>query len=243
MIEVQATNQVSTKGPISFEKHGLKAVDVRKSFRAPNGDRVEVLRGVTLDVSPGESVAIIGASGSGKSTLLHLLGGLDTPDHGTISIGKVDLGQLRGSEVAGFREKQVGFVFQFHYLLSDLTAIENVSLPLLISRHTMRKARAEALRLLTEIGMELQADYPVTQLSGGEQQRIAVARAMICQPALLIADEPTGNLDTLLATEVAGLLVNYAKAESRITLIATHNESVARLCDRVLELKNGRIYP
>ena len=157
-----------------------------------------------------------GASGSGKSTLLHLLGGLETADHGTITLNGTD-----------GRRRQIGFVFQFHYLLSDLSAVENVALPLLIARHNSRQAHERALGLLKEAGLEARADHPVSHLSGGEQQRVAVARALVTEPKLLLADEPTGNLDAAISEEIARTLVTYAHKHSAILIIATHSATLA----------------
>jgi lipoprotein-releasing system ATP-binding protein len=208
----------------------ISVVDLRKSFIAPNGERLEVLRGVTFSAAPGESIAITGPSGSGKSTLLHLLGGLETADHGTIEF----------SGTNGQRQ-QIGFVFQFHYLLPDLTAVENVALPLLIARRQSNRAIELARNLLKEAGLEARADHPVTHLSGGEQQRVAVARALINEPKLLLADEPTGNLDDALSQELGHALVSYARKHSAVTLIATHNANLAQMCDRLVILESGRL--
>jgi lipoprotein-releasing system ATP-binding protein len=209
----------------------ISVVDLRKSFTAPTGARLEVLRGVTFAANAGESIAITGASGSGKSTLLHLLGGLETADHGTIT--------LDGSN----GRQQIGFVFQFHYLLSDLSAVENVALPLLIARHKRGRAFERALALLKAAGLETRADHPVLHLSGGEQQRVAVARALITEPKLLLADEPTGNLDAAVGEDIAQALVNYAHNNSAVLIIATHSPAVAEMCDRSLVLEGGRIKP
>ena len=213
----------------------ISVVDLRKSFTAPNGERLDVLRGVTFNANAGESIAITGASGSGKSTLLHLLGGLETADHGAITLD----GTLDGSN--GRRE--IGFVFQFHYLLSDLSAVENVALPLLIARRKPRHAFERALALLKKASLELRADHPVSHLSGGEQQRVAVARALVTEPKLLLADEPTGNLDAAIGEEIGLTLVDYARKHSAITIIATHSTGLARLCDRSLVLEGGRLVP
>ncbi len=210
----------------------ISVVDLRKSFVSPNGERVEVLRGVTFTANAGETIAITGASGSGKSTLLHLLGGLETADHGSI--------ELNG---ANGRRQEIGFVFQFHYLLADLSAVENVALPLLIARQTSRQAYERALSLLKEEGLETRADHPVSHLSGGEQQRVAVARALITGPKLLLADEPTGNLDAAIGEEIAQTLVTYAHKHSAITVIATHSATLAGMCDRSLLLESGRLIP
>ena len=208
----------------------ISVVDLRKSFVAPNGERLEVLCGITFNANTGETVAITGASGSGKSTLLHLLGGLETPDHGSLT--------LNGTNG---RRNEIGFVFQFHYLLPDLSAVENVALPLLIARRGTRIAFERAKSLLMDAGLESRADHPVSHLSGGEQQRVAVARALVTEPKLLLADEPTGNLDAETGAEIARTLVEYARKHSAITIVATHSESLARLCDRSLVLKNGRL--
>jgi lipoprotein-releasing system ATP-binding protein len=207
----------------------MSVVDVRKSFVAPNGERIEVLRGVTFAAKAGESIAITGASGSGKSTLLHLLGGLETPDHGSITLD-------------GDR-KETGFVFQFHYLLPDLSAVENVALPLMIARWKKRRAFERALELLRETGLSDRSNHPISHLSGGEQQRVAVARALVTEPTLLLADEPTGNLDEAISEQIGHTLVDYAHKHSAITIIATHSASLARMCDRLLVLESGKVYP
>ena len=205
----------------------INVVDLRKSFVAPNGERLDVLRGVDFGAADGESIAITGASGSGKSTLLHLLGGLETPDHGTIS--------LDGA-------RRIGFVFQFHYLLPDLSAVENVALPLLISRWSRKRAFTRASELLEDTGLADRADHPISHLSGGEQQRVAVVRALITDPKLLLADEPTGNLDEAISDQIGHTLVDYARKHSAITIIATHSPRLAGLCDRSLVLEGGRTH-
>ena len=205
-------------------RSGLEVVDLRKSFSAPSGERIEVLRGVTFAIKPGECVAITGASGSGKSTLLHLIGGLEEADHGSLT---------------AFRRDQVGFVFQFHYLLPDLTARENVALPLLIKRS--KNAFDRAARLLEKNGLGDRLDHVVSHLSGGEQQRVAVARALITEPELILADEPTGNLDLSISEQIGRSLLDYVRDHSRMALIATHSPSLAQLCDYSLVLEDGRL--
>ncbi|HSE17059.1 MAG TPA: ABC transporter ATP-binding protein [Pyrinomonadaceae bacterium] len=205
----------------------ISVVDLRKSFVAPDGERIEVLRGVNFAANAGESIAITGASGSGKSTLLHLLGGLETPDHGEITVD-------------GHR-KEIGFVFQFHYLLPDLSAVENVALPLLIARWKKKRAFERAMELLRETGLSERAYHPISHLSGGEQQRVAVARALVTEPTLLLADEPTGNLDEKISEQIGRALVHYAHKHPAITIIATHSLSLAGMCDRTLVLENGRV--
>jgi len=202
----------------------ISVVDLRKSFVAPSGERIEVLRGVTFTANAGESIAIRGRSGSGKSTLLHLLGGLETPDHGNIA-----------------HPKEIGFVFQFHYLLPDLSAVENVALPLLIARWKKRRAFERATELLRKTGLGDRAEHPIAHLSGGEQQRVAVARALITEPKLLLADEPTGNLDEAISEQIGRTLVDYAHEHSAITIIATHSATLAGICGRTLTLANGRL--
>jgi lipoprotein-releasing system ATP-binding protein len=204
----------------------LEVVDLRKSFSAPNGDRIDVLRGLTFTVQCGECVAITGASGTGKSTLLHLIGGLETADHGTLT---------------SFRREQIGFVFQFHYLMPDLAAIENVALPLLIARQKRDRAFARAAELLKESALGDRLDHPISHLSGGEQQRVAVARALITEPQLVLADEPTGNLDASIGDGIGRTLVSYAKTRPAIVVIATHSASLAQLCDYSLVLEGGRL--
>jgi lipoprotein-releasing system ATP-binding protein len=224
------------------EELGLLVTDLRKSFQAPDGSRIEVLRGLSLAVAPAESVAIMGASGSGKSTLLHLLGGLEEPNHGSITLKQVDVTSLGRQASSGFRQTQIGFVFQFHYLLGDLTAAENVALPLLIQRQRTGDAFMRANVRLAEFGLEHRARHPVVHLSGGEQQRVALARALVTEPNLILADEPTGNLDTSISEEIAKTLTNYVKKHSRMAVIATHNPDLARMCDRVLMLEEGRLH-
>jgi len=208
----------------------ISVFDLRKSFIAPDGQRIDVLRGVTFTANAGESIAITGASGSGKSTLLHLLGGLDAADHGTIS--------LNGD---GSSRQRIGFVFQFHYLLPDLSAVENVALPLLIARWKRNRAFERAINFLEETGLGDRLEHPISHLSGGEQQRVAVARALVSEPKLLLADEPTGNLDEGTSEQIGHALVEYAHKHSAITIVATHSASLARLCDRVLVLESGKM--
>ena len=202
---------------------------------------IEVLRGVSLSVSPGEIVAISGASGAGKSTLLHLLGGLEAADRGTIRLGGFSITEARPAALSRFRGDQVGFVFQFHYLLPDLTARENVALPLMISRVARTESLRRATEALTSIGLGARVEHRIGDLSGGEQQRVAVARALISKPRMILADEPTGNLDASIGNEIGAALVSYCRRQGAIVVIATHNEQLARLCDRVLLLKEGKV--
>ncbi|MDQ3472349.1 MAG: ABC transporter ATP-binding protein [Acidobacteriota bacterium] len=203
---------------------------------------IEVLRGVSFRAKAGEAVGIIGASGAGKSTLLHLVGGLEAADHGRIVLGPFEVGRASVPALARFRRTHIGLVFQFHHLLSDLNAAENVALPLLIARTGRREALAQAVQSLGNLALGSRVAHPVGHLSGGEQQRVAVCRALITQPSLVLADEPTGNLDASFAEEIGETLVAYARNRGAIVLLATHNERVAQLCDRILILRDGRLH-
>ncbi len=220
---------------------GLRVSDLRKSYSSPSGDRIEVLRSVSFSVSPGESVAIVGPSGTGKSTLLNLLGGLDTPDHGLISVGPFEISSASSSTLAQFRNQKLGFIFQFHHLMLDLTAAENVGLPLMIRRVTRSRALLSAREMLALAGLRERGDHLAPHLSGGEQQRVAVCRALITSPSVVLADEPTGNLDTANSDIVARSLTDYARKNGKVVVIATHNQKLAGLCDRTLQLQDGRL--
>lgn len=218
----------------------LVADDVTKGYRL--GRRwIEVLRGVRLTVSRGDFLAIRGASGAGKSTLLHLLGGLDTPDGGEILFAGRNLGRMRARELALFRNRKIGFVFQAYHLLPELDALENVCLPARMARTPPAAARERGRQLLARVGLAERLDHRPYELSGGEQQRVAIARALINEPELLLADEPTGNLDSHTGDEIIALLLSL-RAEQRTTLlVATHDARVAARAPRVLELADGRI--
>lgn len=223
-----------------MDEFGLDVVDLRKSFEAPNGDRIEVLRGVTFNAKHGEVVAITGPSGSGKSTLLHLLGGLDTADHGTITFDGNEITSLDERKLSALRRTQIGFVFQFHNLLPDLSAIENVALPLMIAREKRGYAYERAASLLHDARLDDREDHPLSHLSGGEQQRVALARALVTHPRLLLADEPTGNVDAAIGEELGKALVSYARNNGAVAIMATHSPSLAALCDRVFVLEVGK---
>jgi lipoprotein-releasing system ATP-binding protein len=217
--------------------------DLRKAFKTPGGAAIEVLRGVSFALGAGEMAAIMGPSGAGKSTLLHLVGGLDAPDTGEIKLDAFDLTRARAARLTRFRNTQIGFVFQFHHLLPDLTAAENVSMPLLINRVARRDAMRRAEEMLERVGLTGRISAArVGLLSGGEQQRVAIARACITRPRLILADEPTGNLDARAGDETGALLASFSRAEGAAVLVATHNERLARLCDRVLLLSDGRLH-
>jgi lipoprotein-releasing system ATP-binding protein len=218
----------------------LRINNLRKAFRSPTGKSVEVLLDVSFSVAAGETVAIMGASGAGKSTLLNLLGGLESGDG-----GKIEFSRLETAEVTAryhpWPGNLAGFVFQFHYLLPDLTAAENVALPLMIGRVSTRQSMRRAVTALQGIGLGDRLAHKIGDLSGGEQQRVAVARALVTNPLLVLADEPTGNLDSSIADEIGALLLDYCHRHGAIVIIATHNDRLAAICDRVLLLEQGRI--
>lgn len=215
--------------------------DLAKAFRTPAGEKLAVLRGVSFSAEAGEMLAIMGASGAGKSTLLQLLGGLEEADGGTIHLSEFAVVSARAAALARYRNEIVGFVFQFHHLLPDLTAAENVALPLRISRLGERESRVRALEMLASMGLDERTSHPVSHLSGGEQQRVALARALVKRPRLVLADEPTGNLDASLGDTIAELLNAYCCRERAIVLIATHSPRTATACDRTLILEDGKI--
>ncbi len=205
--------------------------------------RVEVLRGVDLTVEPGEMVAIVGPSGSGKSTLLHLLGALDRPDGGSVEVGGLLLTSLSGAQMAAFRNRTIGFVFQFHQLLPDFTALENVMLPGRIAGLDPRQVLANARRLLLEVGLEERLDHFPNQLSGGERQRVALCRALVLEPPLLLADEPTGNLDPASGDNVFALLLDLQARHRTTGILVTHNPEIAERCTRIQKLDGGVLQP
>ena len=219
----------------------LNVSDLCKSFLSPAGERIDVLKGVSFEVTAGDSIAITGASGAGKSTLLHLLGGLERSDKGQIDLNGFSISRLSNSAAADLRRRQIGFIFQFHHLLPDLTARENVALPLMVSGHSQSEAMGRARDALERFGLEQRMDHPITYLSGGEQQRVAVSRALITEPLLLLADEPTGNLDAAIGEEINEILVAYAREREAILVMATHNETFAGMCTEVRVLKDGRL--
>ena len=205
--------------------------------------RIHVLRDLELTVAEGEMVAVIGASGVGKSTLLHLLGGLDRPDAGEISIAGTQLSSMNDSTLVAFRNTNVGFVFQFHHLLPEFSALENVEMPMRIARLPLDEAGRRATALLARVGLAERLAHRPGMLSGGEQQRVAVARALVMNPALLLADEPTGDLDETTAESLHALLREMHAERKLTSIIATHNPRLAAACDRVLRLEQGRLQP
>jgi lipoprotein-releasing system ATP-binding protein len=220
----------------------LEATGLGRRF--DDGQRsIEVLADLNLVVGEGESVAIVGESGVGKSTLLHLLGALDQPDAGSVKIGDEDLFSLAPSELARVRNRKVGFVFQFHHLLGDFDAVENVMMPLLISGCSRSSARERATAVLERVGLAERLTHRPGELSGGEQQRVAVARSIATEPQIVLADEPTGNLDPSTALDVQGLLMEIQRESRRSLVVATHSASLAAAMDRTLTLAGGRLHP
>ena len=218
----------------------VDAVGVTKSY--PVGDRrLTVLRDLDLHVESGEMVAVVGASGVGKSTLLHVLGGLDRVDGGTIAISGTPLGGLSDQELVAFRNRHVGFVFQFHHLLPEFSALENAEMPMRIARLPLSEARARAEELLCRVGLADRLAHRPGMLSGGEQQRVAVARALAMRPSVLLADEPTGDLDEATAESLHQLLRDMHRDFGLTSIIATHNMRLADACGRVLRLHEGRL--
>lgn len=220
----------------------LTARAITKSFDDGTGARIDVLTGVDLDVAAGEIVAVIGSSGSGKSTLLQILGGLDAADAGQVCIAGQELTHLSGDALGQLRNRALGFVYQFHHLLPEFSALENVAMPLVIARTALAEAHSRAREVLKAVGLAERLDHLPSQLSGGERQRTAIARAMVTQPACILADEPTGNLDHDTALEVFDCFVQLARNQGCAILIVTHDRALAARCDRVLRLSGGRLH-
>jgi len=218
----------------------VEVTGLGKSYRGAAGS-LTVLSDLALSVEAGEMVAIVGASGVGKSTLLHVLGGLDAFDAGAVRIGDADVGTMDDDARVRFRNRHVGFVFQFHHLLPEFSAAENVEMPLRIAGQASDSRAAQALALLGRVGLAERASHRPGTLSGGEQQRVAVARALVGRPLLLLADEPTGNLDEHTAAGLHELLREMHREHNLTSIIATHNASLAAACDRVLRLEGGRL--
>jgi lipoprotein-releasing system ATP-binding protein len=221
----------------------IEVTGLCKSFFTPAGE-LEILRGIDLSIEKGEVLGIVGASGVGKSTLLHILGTLDRPTSGSVSYDATDVFSLPDAELTSFRNTTVGFVFQFHHLMPEFTALENVMMPLLIGGERNRAASEErAAALLGELGLSHRLHHRPGELSGGEQQRAAVARALILSPRVVLADEPTGNLDSATGEELFSLLLKLNRERSITFVIVTHNESLSAQCGRVVEMVDGTVRP
>jgi|SRR5579871_486391 len=220
----------------------IRACEVAKVYRSGPSELV-VFSGLNLEVERGEMLALVGESGAGKSTLLHLLGGLDRPSSGAIYYKGREISALADSEQADFRNREIGFVWQIHYLLPEFTAVENVMMPLLIRGWSKEKAASESLARLDEVGLKARASHRAGELSGGEQQRVVLARALVGHPAVLLADEPTGNLDFRTGEMIFDLLAGLHRTHQLTSVFVTHNLSFARRCDRVLSLEKGGLVP
>jgi len=219
----------------------IRCVDLIKNYGTAAAP-VSVLRGVSLEVGRGERLAILGKSGSGKSTLLNLLGGIDQPTKGSLQVAGRDLERLSANELARFRSAAVGMIFQSYNLIASRTALENVELPMIFAGRPVRERRAEARRILETVGLATRLHHRPAELSGGEAQRVAIARSLVNRPDVLLADEPTGNLDSATAAEVIELLMDHIRARGTTFLLVTHDEELARSCtDRVVRLKDGRL--
>ncbi|PZF73106.1 ABC transporter ATP-binding protein [Taibaiella soli] len=206
-----------------------------------NYGSLSVVKDVSLHVNEGEIISIVGASGAGKSTLLHLLGALDKPDRGSVLINNTDIFKLSSKKQAQFRNKNLGFVFQFHHLLPEFTAVENVSMPLWINKEGKKEAMMKAEKMLEVVGLSGRLNNKPSELSGGEQQRVAIARALINKPSLIMADEPTGNLDSANAQAIHQLFLDLREQMGQTFVMITHNEELAGMTDRTLTMKDGRI--
>ena len=214
----------------------LKATGLKKSY-----DELAVLKEVTIEVSKGEVVAIVGSSGAGKSTLLHILGTLDSADSGSYLIGDKDVFSLNEKQLAKFRNEEIGFIFQFHHLLPEFTALENVCIPAFLSDKSKQNAEFRALELLDFLGLKDRINHKPAQLSGGEQQRVAIARAIAMKPELILADEPTGNLDTENSVMISDILFKYVKEEGSSLIMVTHDPKLANKAKRKIRIKDGKI--
>jgi lipoprotein-releasing system ATP-binding protein len=220
----------------------LEAKGVFRSFQT-GSVILDVLKGVDLEIYQGEIVALIGPSGSGKSTLLHILGALDRPDKGSVNLDSVEVFSLNDKELAHLRNRTVGFVFQFHHLLPEFSALENVMLPKLIAGEEIKSIENKAMELLDEVGLKDRKDHKPGELSGGEQQRVAVARALINDPKIVIADEPSGNLDRNTAESLHNLILELNRSRNQTFVLATHNLELAQRANRIFRLKDGQVEP
>jgi lipoprotein-releasing system ATP-binding protein len=219
----------------------FRAEGVWKRFQAPDGGVLEILRGVDLVVPVGDSIAILGVSGAGKSTLLHILGGLERPTEGRVTCDGVDVYALEPDELARFRNEKLGFVFQFHHLLPEFTALENVMMPALLAGWPKRRAHDRAREMLCAVGLESRVEHPPGKLSGGERQRVAIGRALVLEPPVILADEPTGNLDPHTAESVEEILLQLNREAGTALILVTHNEKLASQLAKKCYLVEGRL--
>ncbi len=234
--ELRAADAAQTQPPI------VRVSNLQKSYKTARGE-LTLFRDLSLQVQAGEMVAIVGQSGAGKSTLLHILGALDAPSAGTVYCASTNVAQLGPRQAAAFRNREIGYVWQFHYLLPEFTALENVAMPLLARGTQKREALAVAANWLREVGLEDRADHRPGELSGGEQQRVALARALVNSPRLLLADEPTGDLDETTAGRVFDLIERLHLSHGLTSILVTHNLDLAARCSRALRLESGRLAP
>lgn len=242
--EGERRDRLKSALPVPTSSLGLRpfvyAEGLTKTYRS-GASRVTVFENLSLEISEGEMIAVVGPSGAGKSTLLHLLGGLDRPEAGSVKLGEFDIFKLADVDLARFRNREIGFIFQFHHLLPEFTAVENVMMPLLIGRSSGRAARRQAESALERVGLADRVGHRPGEMSGGEQARVALARALIGSPRLLLADEPTGDLDSKTSESIHSLLKEVHGSQKLTSVIVTHNERLASICDRVLHLEDGQL--
>ncbi|MFO0773629.1 MAG: ABC transporter ATP-binding protein [Nitrospiraceae bacterium] len=240
MSDLQTTHTSITATGAAVGSLLIRVENLTKSFPM-NGRELTVLRNVSLDIARGEFIAIVGASGAGKSTLMHILGTLEKPTSGSVHFDGQDIFRMSEQAQADFRNRRIGFVFQFHHLLPEFTALENACLPAIIQGRPRPEIEAEATELLTEVGLKERLHHKPGELSGGEQQRVAVARALMQKPDLVLADEPTGNLDTHTGDDVFGLMRHLNRSRRTTFIIVTHNPKLSEQAGRILEMQDGRI--
>ena len=227
---------------MSNESIVLSSKDIKKSYQSAKKITVDVLKGVSLEIEKNKISIIIGASGAGKSTLLHILGGLDRPDSGEVFYGNENIFKMSGDKLAKFRNRNIGFVFQFHHLLPEFTAIENICIPQMIHGISLEKASVKAKGLIELVGLSDRAEHKPAELSGGEQQRVAVARALINDPGIVFADEPTGNLDSANSDEIHKIITDLKNRLNKTFVIVTHNSNLVNLADKLYEMKDGKLF-